>query len=114
LSFGPCGSTLAERFHNSDLGSRAGVYKIHKAPLESVFDLAYRDRASMTRKHLPQTLREVVRRLLADGWIERAGKGDHRNFTKPGHPMVITVDLGVREIPIGTLRSIYRKAGWEW
>jgi predicted RNA binding protein YcfA (HicA-like mRNA interferase family) len=68
----------------------------------------------MTRKHLLESPREVVRRLLADGWIERAGKGDHRNFTKLGQSMVITVDLGVREIPIGTLRSIYRKAGWEW
>jgi hypothetical protein len=27
---------------------------------------------------------------------------------------VITVDMGMKEIPIGTLRSIYRKAGWRW
>ena len=47
----------------------------------------------MPRRHVPETPREVVRRLLADGWIERAGKGDHRNFTKPGHPVVITVDV---------------------
>jgi predicted RNA binding protein YcfA (HicA-like mRNA interferase family) len=48
----------------------------------------------MTRKHTPEIPRKVVRRLLADGWTERAGKGDHRNFTKPGHPVVITVVFG--------------------
>ncbi|TAK49798.1 MAG: type II toxin-antitoxin system HicA family toxin [Xanthobacteraceae bacterium] len=26
----------------------------------------------------------------------------------------VTVDMGAREIPTGTLRSIYRQAGWEW
>ena len=55
----------------------------------------------------------MVKRLLAEGWAERRGKGDHRNFKKAGMPTV-TVDMGMREIPIGTLRSIYRAAGWEW
>jgi predicted RNA binding protein YcfA (HicA-like mRNA interferase family) len=44
----------------------------------------------------------------------RKGKGDHVNFTKPGNRFVVTVDTGVKEIPIGTLRSIYRLAGWAW
>jgi predicted RNA binding protein YcfA (HicA-like mRNA interferase family) len=57
--------------------------------------------------------RDVIRRLIADGWIERPGKGDHRNFAKTGRG-VVTIDTGVREIPIGTLRSIYRVAGWKW
>jgi predicted RNA binding protein YcfA (HicA-like mRNA interferase family) len=61
-----------------------------------------------------QTPEEVRKRLLADGWKERAGRGDHVNFNKSGVPAVITVDMGVREVPIGTLRSIYRKAGWAW
>jgi len=68
----------------------------------------------MARQHRPQAPTEVVRRLEAEGWKRRAGRGDHVNFNKPGHPYVITVDMGVREIPIGTLRSIYRKAGWKW
>jgi predicted RNA binding protein YcfA (HicA-like mRNA interferase family) len=55
----------------------------------------------------------VIRRLIADGWAERPGKGDHRNFVKTRHG-VVTIDTGVREIPIGTLRNIYRIAGWKW
>ena len=54
-----------------------------------------------------------MKRLTAEGWTERKGRGDHRNFVKPGHS-VVTVDLGRRQIPIGTLRSIYRVAGWKW
>ncbi|MEX0852935.1 MAG: type II toxin-antitoxin system HicA family toxin [Bauldia sp.] len=57
--------------------------------------------------------RDVVRRLVDDGWTERKGWGDHRNFVKPGRG-VVTIDAGVREIPIGTLRGIYRVAGWQW
>ena len=65
-------------------------------------------------KRRPERPDEIKKRFFVDGWVERAGRGDHRNFTKPGMPLVITLDMGVREIPIGTLRSIYRKAGWQW
>lgn len=67
----------------------------------------------MSPKRPTESPKEVAKRLLSDGWTERKGKGDHRNFVKPGHG-VVTVDMGVREIPIGTLRSIYRIAGWAW
>jgi predicted RNA binding protein YcfA (HicA-like mRNA interferase family) len=68
----------------------------------------------MPKGRRPKSPRELRKLLLADGWIERSGKGDHVNFNKPGRPHVITLDMGVREIPIGTLRSIYRAAGWQW
>ena len=59
--------------------------------------------------------KEVVRRLNAEGWIvKRRGPGDHVqlvHLTKPGR---VTVDMGARDIPIGTLRSIFRQAGWKW
>ena len=63
---------------------------------------------------MPDRCVDNTQQSLAAGWTERKGKGDHVNFNKPGHPFVITVDMGVREIPVGTLRSIYRKAGWNW
>lgn len=61
----------------------------------------------------PLTPREICRMLQADGWTERKGKGDHKVFNKPGAGN-ISVDMGPREIPVGTLRSIFRKAGWAW
>ena len=65
-----------------------------------------------TRK--AETTKEVVRRLEADGWVARPGKGDHINYTKPGVRQLITIDTGRREIGFGILRRIYRIAGWEW
>ncbi|WP_185982994.1 type II toxin-antitoxin system HicA family toxin [Aureimonas mangrovi] len=67
----------------------------------------------MSPKRQVERPKDIIKRLLGDGWTERKGKGDHRNFTKPGHG-VVTVDTGVKEIPIGTLRNIYRTAGWGW
>jgi predicted RNA binding protein YcfA (HicA-like mRNA interferase family) len=65
-------------------------------------------------KRLTESPHDIMKRLITDGWAMRKGKGDHVNFTKPGIRFVVTVDTGVREIPVGTLRSIYRLAGWDW
>lgn len=66
-------------------------------------------------KRKPITPREAVRMLEADGWtLKRRGPGDHRQFAHTMKKGKVTVDMGVREIPIGTLRSIYRQAGWNW
>jgi predicted RNA binding protein YcfA (HicA-like mRNA interferase family) len=59
------------------------------------------------------TAREVVNRLRREGWAERAGKGSHRVFIKPGHDLV-TVPTHRGDLAKGTLRSICQAAGWEW
>ena len=69
----------------------------------------------MTPKRLTMTPREVVRRLESEGWaIVRRGPGDHVQLKNPARSGRVTVDMGVREIPIGTLRSVFRQAGWDW
>ena len=58
---------------------------------------------------------DVQRRLSAEGWvIARKGPGDHLQYKHPVRPGRVTVDAGAAEIPTGTLRSIYRQAGWKW
>jgi predicted RNA binding protein YcfA (HicA-like mRNA interferase family) len=55
--------------------------------------------------------REVIHRLREDGWYEVAHEGSHKQFkhgTKTGR---VTVPHLVRDIPIGTLRSIEKQAG---
>jgi predicted RNA binding protein YcfA (HicA-like mRNA interferase family) len=55
--------------------------------------------------------RDVIRRLLDDGWFEVAQVGSHRQFkhaTKPGR---VTVPHPKRDIPLGTLKSIEKQAG---
>jgi predicted RNA binding protein YcfA (HicA-like mRNA interferase family) len=61
------------------------------------------------------TPREVAARLAADGWVvKRKGPGDHVQYGHPARPGKVTLDMGARDIPTGTLRSIFRQAGWVW
>jgi predicted RNA binding protein YcfA (HicA-like mRNA interferase family) len=57
-------------------------------------------------------VREVIRILQDDGWIQVAQRGSHRQFkhlTKPGR---VTVPGGPNdEVRVGTLSSILRQAG---
>ncbi len=56
--------------------------------------------------------RKLIKMLKADGWEHVATRGDHWQFkhqTKPGR---VTVPHPNKDIPHGTVRSIYRQAGW--
>lgn len=59
-------------------------------------------------------VRDVIRRIEDDGWVLVRWKGDHRQFkhdTKPG--LVTVAGHGNTDVPIGTLRSIWKQAGIE-
>lgn len=69
----------------------------------------------MSPKRKPMTPREVQKMLRDDGWtIKRHGPGDHVQWVHPTKRGKVTVDTGVREIPTGTLKSIFKGAGWDW
>ena len=69
----------------------------------------------MVKKHAPMRPKEVAKLLRADGWsVVRKGPGDHVQYRHPTKPGRVTLDTGADQIPAGTLRSIYRQAGWEW
>ena len=60
-------------------------------------------------------VRELLKRLKADGWISRGLVGSHEQFghpTKPGKVTVVTGHGPSEEVKPGTLRSIERQAGW--
>lgn len=61
-------------------------------------------------------VRDVLARLTQDGWSEiRSNSGDHRQFKHAAHPQKVTVDGKPNmDVPIGTLRNIFRQAGWPW
>ncbi len=55
--------------------------------------------------------REVIKRIKAGGWYEVTQKGSHKQFkhkTKPGR---VTVPYPVKDIPVGTLKSIEKRSG---
>ncbi len=57
--------------------------------------------------------REVIRRLVADGWELVRTKGSHHQYRHPSKPGLVTVPHPKRDLPIGTVRSIAKQAGWE-
>jgi predicted RNA binding protein YcfA (HicA-like mRNA interferase family) len=58
--------------------------------------------------------REVIKRLEAEGWILGHVKGSHFQFNHPQKSGRVTVPHPKKDLPIGTLRSIYRQVGWRW
>jgi predicted RNA binding protein YcfA (HicA-like mRNA interferase family) len=57
-------------------------------------------------------VREVIRRLQAEGWVLINTEGSHRQFkhsTKPGR-VTVSGSLG-DDMPKGTLASVKRQAG---
>lgn len=54
--------------------------------------------------------RIVISKLTEDGWYKVAQKGDHVQFKHPTKPGRVTVVHPVRDIPIGTLKSIEKQS----
>jgi predicted RNA binding protein YcfA (HicA-like mRNA interferase family) len=59
-------------------------------------------------------VREVIKRIEADGWYIIRTRGDHRHYKHPTKPGIVTISgqLGT-DMPIGTLHSVFRQAQLE-
>lgn len=58
------------------------------------------------------TSKEINKRLTSDGWVLVGGRGNREKFkhaTNPGH---VVAPHPRKDIAMGTLRNIYRQAGW--
>lgn len=55
--------------------------------------------------------RAVIAMLLADGWYQVNQVGSHKQFKHPTKPGRVTVPDPRKDLPVGTLKSIYRQAG---
>ena len=61
---------------------------------------------------MPMKVREVIRLLEQNGWVEMRSKGSHRHFKHPTQTFVITVPGNPgKELATGTLNAILKKAG---
>ena len=59
------------------------------------------------------TVREVLRRLRAEGWVRVKSRGGHRQFKHPSKRGRVTVSGHLpAPVPPKTLASIFRQAGW--
>jgi predicted RNA binding protein YcfA (HicA-like mRNA interferase family) len=59
-------------------------------------------------------VRDAIRLLVNDGWMQVSQKGSHRQFKHAAKPGKVTVPGQVSDdLPVGTLKSILRQAGLE-
>jgi predicted RNA binding protein YcfA (HicA-like mRNA interferase family) len=59
-------------------------------------------------------VREVIAHLEADGWYQVRTKGSHRHFRHPTKAGLVTVAGKLSlDVPIGTLKSIWKQAQLE-
>jgi predicted RNA binding protein YcfA (HicA-like mRNA interferase family) len=60
------------------------------------------------------TVRDVIRLLTRDGWVQVAQRGSHRQFKHATKPGKVTVPGNLSDhVAPGTLKSIRRQAGLE-
>ena len=57
------------------------------------------------------TSREIIKELKEDGWTLVAVRGSHHQFKHPTKQGRVTVPHPNKDLPTGTIRSIYRQAG---
>ncbi len=57
--------------------------------------------------------REVIQLLREDGWEVVNKEGSHWQFKHPTKPGRVTVVHPKKDLPRGTLGSIWRQAGWK-
>ena len=58
--------------------------------------------------------REIVKRLQKEGWLLVNIRGSHHQYKHPEKAGRVTIPHPKKDLPIGTVRSIYKQAGWEW
>ncbi|MDR0996209.1 MAG: type II toxin-antitoxin system HicA family toxin [Zoogloeaceae bacterium] len=56
----------------------------------------------------------IIRRLEREGWQKVHQAGSHIKFRHPGKPGAVTVPHPKKDLPLGTVRSIFAQAGWTW
>lgn len=56
--------------------------------------------------------RDIIRRLTTDGFTLVSTRGSHHKYRHGPTGRVVILPHPRRDIPIGTVRSIYRQAGW--
>ncbi|QOY95604.1 type II toxin-antitoxin system HicA family toxin [Massilia sp. UMI-21] len=53
----------------------------------------------------------LIRMLVEGGWKEVRVVGSHHTFKHPDRAMILTVPHPKKDLPIGTVNSILKKAG---
>ena len=63
------------------------------------------------RANSSRSSREIIKMLEQDGWAHVKTTGSHYHFRHPVKSGKVTVAHPVKDMPIGTLKSIERQSG---
>jgi predicted RNA binding protein YcfA (HicA-like mRNA interferase family) len=55
----------------------------------------------------------IIKRLRADGWYVFSLRGSHHQFKHPLKQGKVTVPHPKADLPVGTVKSIFKQAGME-
>jgi predicted RNA binding protein YcfA (HicA-like mRNA interferase family) len=56
--------------------------------------------------------RDIIKRLTSDGFVLVSTRGSHHKFRHPSDGRIVIVTHPRKDIPAGTVRSIYAQARW--
>ena len=57
-------------------------------------------------------VKDLIRRLETDGWVQSRQRGSHRQFKHPTKPGTVTVSGKPNiDVPPGTLNNVLKQAG---
>lgn len=57
--------------------------------------------------------RDIIRRLEREGFVLVSVSGSHHKFRHPQTRRTVIVIHPKKDLAVGTVRSMYRQAGWE-
>ena len=61
--------------------------------------------------HSKDVIKDIIRALERDGWYRVGQTGSHVHFKHETKPGKVTVPHPVKDLPIGTLKSIEKASG---
>ena len=57
-------------------------------------------------------VKDLIKRIEADGWVQARRRGSHRQFKHPTKPGTVTVSGKPNiDVPPGTLNNVLKQAG---
>ncbi|WP_411705634.1 type II toxin-antitoxin system HicA family toxin [Edaphovirga cremea] len=55
--------------------------------------------------------KQIMKEVIADGWVLVRVNGSHHHFTHPTKPGLVTIPHPKKDLPVGTVKSIRKQAG---
>ena len=84
----------------------------NRAVARAVVRLLPRNQRHLYAIRMPTRVRDLIKQLELDGWVQVRQRGSHRQFRHPSKTGTVTVaGKESADVPTGTLNSVLKHAG---